>query len=1556
MNLGVFNRVNLKDSGGGMYSEWASLSGLVQQGSAGSQSVLEKFPQGAGREVALSIVRQLAANLGIARAAEPSPLNADKEVQWCMEVICYGLSLPLAEHDTVRDCVNVYCEWLSALYSTPKVSVPRPIIEDPNFYARKIIGHFHNLFVPRKGEGADTINRQAVLCHRVLRTLQQVARGPVILERETWESLLIFLIGINDALLSPPAVREDAGEQLCERVLGVLLEVWLVACERNFPSPPLWRTLRESCLRWRHRLALIEQWNRVCLALTARLLQIMYGPTFPELKISEEDVQLAPLTMSDEAITQAWYRLLRTVGDPVDLCRPAVISQTQAFLRYAIASPNVVDPCQHPCLQNLPQIFLKAIKGIAGQVDAFLGVSQTCCWEECCLTSFTPGAGVGGGVAGDRMGGRDQPQSSPTPPTQRRLAKSFSVTPSAVTKGIPKASLIGLTSSRASSNPPVPSPSSGPSSVSSSTSVTSLGQDVRPPLAPGRPKCNSILHLFGEWLFEAAFIGTDGWSQNLPQPSGTSKRPSSVLVDGPSSLQETVSEIPASLNIDRYESGRAEAMGALCRIFSAKKTGEEILPVYLARFYQAMFHGLKVDEIRRRFFLQSRECGETLASILVNSADLFRLDLDGIQVLVPAVLVALEAVLPEKDLKLRSNAVSKVELRRASIHLLLSMLTLPLHFQNLTIRELPTMLSAISQEKSQITFGQLKPRLMNLLINSLQVEVDPQNTHMLLGGLLLSVQDSAAAEELDQVTQPDPASNDSANNLLSSVTSDSASQISISSDLRSLGDASDIATLQEDSVAFDSAHALFVRATYLVCHRLISSWKTDLNVSLAALETLSGLARTRIQETDALECKRAVKWLCDYIASQCWRPPPAHSKDLHSSIVAAFGCLTTWLTAHPQLLQDKDCLTTVLEVVELGVSGTKSIGKPGEPIKMKDEKELKPASMRVRDAADALLTIILEQVGYFPSACGAQSLSSLLDEVSLVRQCNSWLGGGRIARQIALERFRYFVAENATMLALLEEPLGSDEDPQPMVTVLVRGSFGRHAWIMQLRHLPRHRSSARSVLNANPGRPLPLAEPEPRTEYKPKFFPENVDRIPRCKVDESIPSLEAVMNDNEATKKEHRVLSQLLDRQISLESITSDRGSDRNSEDRIEECLPPKICHEFQTARLFLSHFGFLNLDSKKNEDSGASGLIALDPVIPGFCADLECLDRISSRTCDTVHIFYVKAGQKHAEEILSNVMYASNVCPEFLEFLNSLGWPISVATHAGWTGHASTSWRTTCQQPPGSHPVRFASDHGGSLYNGETHALYWADESSEIAFVVPTQPTGPLISDSMDDSTYGSDTGSGQVWFERSISECTSSRSCSVSQSVIQSSRTMSLDLDKQPSSLAGSGPPSTQSNSDPVRPRRSTKHSVPLQVDTRIMVVWLESLEDHLQFPIAAVLPCTHTGLEHSSTLRPSDVQVIFLQSLASGLMRVRLQGPVSRINLASPLVDGMVVSRRVLGTLVRQTALNMARRRRLENDSYHPPHVRRRLKIQEMVQKYKRNLTQPELLTLLFSSMQC
>lgn len=88
---------------------------------------------------------------------------------------------------------------------------------------------------------------------------------------------------------------------------------------------------------------------------------------------AEEDAQLVPADMTPDCISQSWFRFLHTLGNPAQLCRPGVISHTQKFLQYALASDSVVDPCQHPCLSALPVIFLKAIRGVAGQVDAFLG-------------------------------------------------------------------------------------------------------------------------------------------------------------------------------------------------------------------------------------------------------------------------------------------------------------------------------------------------------------------------------------------------------------------------------------------------------------------------------------------------------------------------------------------------------------------------------------------------------------------------------------------------------------------------------------------------------------------------------------------------------------------------------------------------------------------------------------------------------------------------------------------------------------------------------------------------------------------------------------------------------------------------------------------------------------------------------------------------------------------------------------------------------------------------------------------------------------------------------
>lgn len=38
------------------------------------------------------------------------------------------------------------------------------------------------------------------------------------------------------------------------------------------------------------------------------------------------------------------------------------------------------------------------------------------------------------------------------------------------------------------------------------------------------------------------------------------------------------------------------------------------------------------------------------------------------------------------------------------------------------------------------------------------------------------------------------------------------------------------------------------------------------------------------------------------------------------------------------------------------------------------------------------------------------------------------------------------------------------------------------------------------------------------------------------------------------------------------------------SADTPVECTPPPVCHDFQTSRLFLSHFGLLALDNDNTE------------------------------------------------------------------------------------------------------------------------------------------------------------------------------------------------------------------------------------------------------------------------------------------------------------------------------------------------------------------------------------
>lgn len=83
-----------------------------------------------------------------------------------------------------------------------------------------------------------------------------------------------------------------------------------------------------------------------------------------------------------------------------------------------------------------------------------------------------------------------------------------------------------------------------------------------------------------------------------------------------------------------------------------------------------------------------------------------------------------------------------------------------------------------------------------------------------------------------------------------------------------------------------------------------------------------------------------------------------------------------------------------------------------------------------------------------------------------------------------------------------------------------------------------------------------------------------------CSSDQSIPNLDTVTLLDPTVAEETAKLAQLLERQTVSE--TNMGVAYEGQQDGIAECTPPVVCHEYQTARLFLSHFGFLRFDKHK--------------------------------------------------------------------------------------------------------------------------------------------------------------------------------------------------------------------------------------------------------------------------------------------------------------------------------------------------------------------------------------
>ncbi|XP_040889331.1 ral GTPase-activating protein subunit beta isoform X3 [Toxotes jaculatrix] len=1397
-------------------------------GGRGHVSVLSCFPPSVGRDVAAAVVKPLRASLG--NPETHSLLRTDREVKWTMEVLCYGLTLPL-DGDTVKLCVDIYTDWLMALVSV-RDSIPPPISREPNPYAQKILRHLYSLFLPRSDQMSPVY---LSLCQQVLCAVRTLARESAVMSRDTWETLLHFLLRINHAMLAPPTAAAGGVSNLS---MAVLLEVWLLSCSQCFPSRSLWQMCRQMLSSWRHQPAVVEHWNRAVAALTSRLLLLTFGSSFPPFKVADEDAALIPADMEDDRVPQTWFRFLHMFSNPVDLGRPLV----------AGSAPPTQEEVLRGGDSQLPIIFFRAMRGVSKLVDAFLGVTV----DDREPTELLLNTGLTArihfrdrlpslGVAVTRSPFRDRlpsysvsrPRSGSAPPTPVNILSMPSAPPPTTSPPPHNRRLKPANVSKATSKPPTTSPSSPhcKSSYPTPPSPPPLSYCLRPSPSPLRCNVDSLLHLFGCWLFDAALINKD-----------------------------SAGHCDVTVMSERWAGGRAEACGTLCRIFTCKKTAEDILPVYLSRFYLVLLQGLQVCE---------GACPPVLASILLNSTCLFCCDLRGVNLLLPTFTSALESVLLDRDLLRFKSFVSVVDLRRPSILILASMLPLPLQFGSVQSEGL---LNRWSGGNDVSSFLSLKPRLISVLVGALQTESDTHNTQVILAAMLNLVQDSALGQGVGQSQQ------------------ETESQCGgVRRPRWTSGTSGNRQTRGTSTIQLDSAGVLWVQFVRLLTQRLTAQWRNDSAVCLSALEVLGGLAKVEVRVEES-ERRRAVSSVCSYIVFQCSRPPQLHSRELHSIIVAAFHCLNVWLTHHPAMFDHQDCLLEVLEIVELGISGSKS--RLGQEVRCKEEKELNPASLRVREAAEATLNCVMQVSGALPF------VGDLLNEDALIGRSAS--SGGSV------KKFRYFVVDSSVILAILEQPPGPEQASCPSLTALIRGPSGRHTWTLQLHLEPREgRTQAQTLIPERRG--VAQEDSGIRCGVKHKLFPENMDRVPSVKADLSIPALNRIVPDGVQQQLER--LRAVLKRQQQVKHPPQVSGHLVV----MTTCRPPPPVTNFQTARLFLSHLGLLTPETLK--DPGTSGvptqLVSLDSSVPGFSADLRRLDQLPSRNCDSAFVFYMRAGQRTAAEILKNVESRCSVSSHFLDFLSSLGRPMEVGPQQG----GGTSSRSP------EFPA-VVGDSGGGVFNGEKFVLTFTDALTELTFIVPSSSSSSSSSQAAD-------------WL-KSPEEAGSKTE---SPSRLRSHVELSQD----------SAPQSTSSPADNLKSFPSVSSS--FVSESRLLIVWVERFEDAESFLACDLLPEKTTD---TATGAP-NVHLIFIHPLRTGLYRIRFhENATSKFGLVVPLVNGSVVSKRSLAFLVRETVINCCHRRRLESDSAPLPHVRRKHLISDIILRYRHCHSAPSFYSALFHDL--
>uniref|UniRef100_A0A0K0FJP8 Ral GTPase-activating protein subunit beta (inferred by orthology to a human protein) n=1 Tax=Strongyloides venezuelensis TaxID=75913 RepID=A0A0K0FJP8_STRVS len=760
---------------------------------------------------------------------------------------------------------------------------------------------------------------------------------------------------------------------------------------------------------------------------------------------------------------------------------------------------------------------------------------------------------------------------------------------------------------------------------------------------------------------------------------------------------------PSEVFITSICAGKSMALASLCKIVTSKQSTEYIPDYQLAKFYAAI-HDALVERDRL-----------VLCTLLHNTTNLYNLGLPGVEILLPNYIKAIDIIMIE-SMKLQLHpSISQTEMRYSCLKALGCLISWPTIFGDQTI--IPAGANPFLKCNSQNNlvnnisiYDGLKGSILKILIHALRNENDSNNLCFALS-LCSIFYEECSAFDLQAQKEKTP----------------SSGSVKSKDDSIDNNDEIDPDEFDEEKMFCRSAVRGIVSA---VCDNICKpQWSSDKNVSIAAIECINAIPSLHVSiifdKKDISTASLIVTSLCRFIDNQLMKPPMFHSKDLHSTVVAAYNSLNVWLCAAPALMETEMCLNKVAKTIELGLTGGKNL----------NVENYNPASQRVRDAADCLLQHVFSSVSssqqdglvderrlllkYGPSFIDttkfkhflinhstlmsiheAFHLSSYVSIFIVIRTptkvAHSYYlqlepkSKSAIDKNVESEKVRYTVLDTSKLSNISQESIDNDSNSSSLANLV-------------------HLNMNKMVIDSTTKTENQLTKRGSMTsEIKQFAFPPDFWQ-PLCRLDEVNSDLVHTL----FTEKKIEELKQIReclnkgqspigDRSINNKWISEESPKNDNGYD-------DKVT--VNSISTFLYEMGFLN------EGSYNVDFIQLDSgQCDQFYNDLHVMvDKSPVRIPQTVNIYYVKQDQQSINDILNNSLNIPNLDGDFIYMLSDLGDGIQTKSHPFWTGDWNTAYSADRK------PINYGNPSTNYCIDGSEYALYWSDNMMEFAFTLPS-------------------------------------------------------------------------------------------------------------------------------------------------------------------------------------------------------------------------------------------